>query len=57
MDLPAVIRFSRKEKEQYVQSEVDGKATGWKAFWRDGKWVEQEKACPGKEKTGQEETG
>jgi len=40
---PAVIRYSRKNKEQYVMSEVDGKATGWNAFWRDGKWVEQAK--------------
>ena len=34
--VPAVIRFSRKTREQYVQSEVDGKPTGWKAFY-DGK--------------------
>jgi DNA topoisomerase I len=33
-----IIRFSRKTKEQYVQSEVDGKATGWKAFYSGGKW-------------------
>lgn len=33
-----LIRFSRKTKEQYVQSEVDKKATGWKAFYRDGSW-------------------
>lgn len=36
---PALIRYSRKTKEQYVQSEVDGKATGWKAFYEGGKWV------------------
>ena len=35
---PAIIRFSRKTKEQYVQSEVNGKATGWKAFYQSGKW-------------------
>ena len=35
----AVIRFSRKTKEQYVQTEVDGKATGWKAFYQGEKWV------------------
>lgn len=35
---PAIIRFSRKTKEQYVQSEVNGKATGWKAFYQNGKW-------------------
>ena len=38
---PSVVRYSRKTKEQYVQSEIDGKATGWKAFYNDGKWVEQ----------------
>lgn len=38
---PAVIRFARKTKEQYVQTEIEGKATGWKAFYNDGKWVEQ----------------
>ncbi|GAB1257005.1 type I DNA topoisomerase [Aurantivibrio plasticivorans] len=36
-----VIRYSRKTKEQYVQSEVEGKATGWKAFYEGGKWVAQ----------------
>ena len=35
---PAIIRFSRKTKEQYVQTEVNGKATGWKAFYESGKW-------------------
>lgn len=35
----AIVRFSRKTKEQYVQTEVDGKATGWKAFYQQGKWV------------------
>lgn len=34
----SIIRFSRKTKEQYVQTEVNGKATGWKAFYVDGKW-------------------
>ncbi|MFO1387879.1 type I DNA topoisomerase [Cellvibrio sp.] len=34
----AIIRFSRKTKEQYVQTEVNGKATGWKAFYEGGKW-------------------
>ncbi len=36
---PTLIRYSRKTKEQYVQSEIDGKATGWKAFYEGGKWV------------------
>jgi DNA topoisomerase I len=34
----AQVRFSRKTREQYVMTEVDGKATGWKAFYRNGKW-------------------
>ena len=34
-----VIRYSRKTKEQYVQSEVDGKPSGWSAFYEGGKWV------------------
>jgi DNA topoisomerase-1 len=37
----AVIRFQRKTREQYVTSEVDGKTTGWRAFYRDGRWVEE----------------
>ena len=36
----AVIRYSRKTKEQYVLSEKDGKPTGWKAFYKNGKWQE-----------------
>jgi len=38
-----VVKFSRKNKEQYVQSEVDKKPTGWKAFYRKGRWVEDGK--------------
>lgn len=34
-----VIRYSRKTTEQYIQSEVGGKATGWKAFYKNGQWV------------------
>jgi len=37
--LPTVIRFSRKTREQYVQSEVDGKPTGWRAFYDGKQWV------------------
>jgi len=37
----AIIRFSRKTKEQYVQTEVNGKATGWKAFFNGSKWQVQ----------------
>ncbi|HEY7864574.1 MAG TPA: topoisomerase DNA-binding C4 zinc finger domain-containing protein, partial [Psychromonas sp.] len=38
----AVVRFSRKNKEQYVMTEVDKKATGWTAKYIDGKWVEEQ---------------
>ena len=41
---PSIIRYSRKTKEQYVMTEHEGKATGWSAYFRDGKWVEEEKA-------------
>ncbi|TPH17093.1 type I DNA topoisomerase [Litorilituus lipolyticus] len=37
----AVVRYSRKSKEQYVMTEVEGKATGWTAKYIDGKWVEE----------------
>ncbi|WP_445940806.1 type I DNA topoisomerase [Pseudomonas sp.] len=40
----AVIRYSRKTKEQYVQTEVDGKATGWRAFFDGGKWKVEDKS-------------
>ena len=36
----AIIRFSRKEKHQYVTSEKNGKATKWIVNYIDGKWVE-----------------
>jgi DNA topoisomerase-1 len=38
----AQVRFSRKTKEQYVMTEAKGKATGWKAFYRGGKWEEEQ---------------
>jgi len=37
---PAIVRFSRKTQQQYVQTEIDGKPTGWRAFYTNGKWVE-----------------
>ena len=48
----AVVRFLRKTKEQYVMTEVDGKPSGWRAYYRDGKWVEEQaaKASRGKKK-------
>ena len=33
------IRYSRKTKEQYVMTEVDGKATGWRSFFEGGAWI------------------
>jgi DNA topoisomerase-1 len=42
----AQVRFSRKTKEQYVMTETDGKATGWKAWYRNGRW-EEERSSPG----------
>ncbi|MEZ5524193.1 MAG: type I DNA topoisomerase [Pseudomonadales bacterium] len=45
----AIVRYSRKTKEQYVMTEVDKKATGWRAFYDNGKWVEEQpkaKASP-----------
>ena len=35
---PAQIRYSRKSKEQYLLTEKDGKATGWKAYYTDKGW-------------------
>jgi len=40
---PTVIRYSRKSKEQYVQSEVEGKPSGWKAFYDGKKWQVEDK--------------
>ncbi|MDX3775468.1 type I DNA topoisomerase [Chromatiaceae bacterium AAb-1] len=36
---PAIIRWSRKTKQQYVMSEKAGKATGWSVWYEKGKWV------------------
>lgn len=40
--IPTVVRYSRKTGEQYVQSEVEGKPTGWKAFFDKGAWREKD---------------
>ncbi|GGP56108.1 DNA topoisomerase 1 [Shewanella algicola] len=37
----AAVKFSRKTKEQYVATEVDGKATGWSSKFVNGKWVSE----------------
>jgi DNA topoisomerase-1 len=40
----ALIRFSRKTKQQYVMSEnAEGKATGWSAWYDKGKWLVDDK--------------
>ncbi len=49
---PTVIRFSRKDRSQYVQSEVDGKATGWRALYQDGRWVAEDNRSQGSSGTG-----
>ena len=41
---PAIVRFRRKTKQQYVMSENEnGKASGWAAWFQDGKWVVDDK--------------
>lgn len=40
----AIVRYSRKNKSQYVMTEIDKKATGWTATYEGGKWVEHQKA-------------
>ncbi|WP_192034497.1 type I DNA topoisomerase [Halomonas sp. YLGW01] len=40
---PTQIRFSRKTKSQFVMTDEDGKATGWKATFDAGKWQVEDK--------------
>ena len=50
---PALVRFSRKTREQYVTSEAEGKTTGWRAHYVDGRWIEEvppTRAAPAKKK-------
>ncbi len=52
---PAVLKYARKTRTQFVASEVDGKATGWRAFYVDGRWVAGADDAParrGKPKAG-----
>ncbi len=44
---PAVIRYSRKTAEHYVQTEIEGKPSGWKAFFKDGAWVAEAAGAAG----------
>ncbi len=41
---PAVVRYSRKSAEHYVQSEIEGKPSGWRAMYQDGAWLESGEA-------------
>ncbi|WP_214000123.1 type I DNA topoisomerase [Arsukibacterium sp.] len=43
---PSIVRWSRKTKQQYVMTEKDGKATGWAAWYENGKWVVSSKDKP-----------
>lgn len=40
---PTVIRFSRKNKEQFVRAEKDGKSTGFAAYYDGSKWNIEDK--------------
>lgn len=35
----AVVRFSRKSKEHYVRTEIDGKPSGWTGLYENGQWT------------------
>jgi DNA topoisomerase I len=36
----SIVRYSRKSGEYYVQTEKDGKPTGWRAVFKEGRWRE-----------------
>lgn len=38
------IRYQRKAKQQYLMTEIDGKATGWRADFENNRWQITEKA-------------
>ena len=38
---PTILRWSRKNNEQYIGSEKDGKATRFALVWRNGAWVSE----------------
>jgi len=38
----SIVRYSRKNKQQYLISEVKGKATGWQAYYTNGRWEEKQ---------------
>ncbi|MEE2001252.1 type I DNA topoisomerase [Alkalimonas sp. MEB108] len=41
---PSIVRWSRKTKQQYVMTESNGKATGWSAWFENGRWKVTDKA-------------
>ena len=53
-----IVRYSRKTKEQYVMTESEGKATGWKAYYVDEKWAVEEpkKKAPAKKAAAKKTT-
>jgi DNA topoisomerase-1 len=47
----SIVKFARKTKEQYVMTENDdGKPSGWRADYVNGKWVETEKTTKPRKK-------
>lgn len=36
-----LVRFSRKDKVQYIASEKNGKSTGWARYYVNGSWVDK----------------
>lgn len=38
---PTILRWSRKNAEQYIGSEKNGKATKFALLWRDNKWINE----------------
>lgn len=54
----ALVRYQRKTKEQYLMTEVDGKASGWRADYVDAKWVitEKQAKAPAKKKAAKKKT-
>ncbi len=54
---PAVVRFSRKTQQHYVQTEKNNKPTGWKAFYQDGRWEEQSQPAGKRKAAARTKTG
>lgn len=42
-DNRTLVKFARKTKQHFLASEVNGKATGWRAHFENGKWVDRSK--------------